>query len=293
MTLNPDGADRRAPRAAPVRLSPPAVHARGHRARSGSGREVSGVNRTHYCGAYWFYGFHEDGLNSALRVAARARGRVVIDSGLFVGTLRHRRFAPVPHAFTYPLFMALLDIDRVPELMRVSRVTSYNRWNWASFDDRDHLGDPTRSLRDTARGRRDAPRDRPAGRPHLPADAPAVSRLRLQPRLVLLLLRCRRAAAGRPRGSEQHLRRVATTTGCGRIPRRARSARRPRSRSTCRRSCRSTSTTRSPSRRQRAAWWRTWRPVRPARLASTRRCRSSAGPGTRRRSGGRSSGIRR
>jgi predicted NAD/FAD-binding protein len=31
--------------------------------------EVSGVNRTHYCGAYWHYGFHEDGLNSAVRVA--------------------------------------------------------------------------------------------------------------------------------------------------------------------------------------------------------------------------------
>ena len=31
--------------------------------------EISGHNRTHYCGAYWFYGFHEDGLNSALRVA--------------------------------------------------------------------------------------------------------------------------------------------------------------------------------------------------------------------------------
>lgn len=31
--------------------------------------EVSGVNRTHYCGAYWRYGFHEDGLHSALRVA--------------------------------------------------------------------------------------------------------------------------------------------------------------------------------------------------------------------------------
>ena len=35
--------------------------------------EVSGVNRTHYCGAYWRYGFHEDGLHSALRVA-RALG---------------------------------------------------------------------------------------------------------------------------------------------------------------------------------------------------------------------------
>jgi predicted NAD/FAD-binding protein len=35
--------------------------------------DVSGVNRTHFCGAYWSYGFHEDGLNSALKVA-RALG---------------------------------------------------------------------------------------------------------------------------------------------------------------------------------------------------------------------------
>ena len=72
----------------------------------------------------------------------------MIDSGLFVGSLRHRRSSPVAHAFTYPLFMALLDIDRVPELMRVSALTSYNGWNWASFDERDHLGDPGRPLRD-------------------------------------------------------------------------------------------------------------------------------------------------
>jgi predicted NAD/FAD-binding protein len=32
-------------------------------------REISGHHRTHFCGAYWFYGFHEDGLNSAIRVA--------------------------------------------------------------------------------------------------------------------------------------------------------------------------------------------------------------------------------
>ncbi|HVO57544.1 MAG TPA: FAD-dependent oxidoreductase [Dongiaceae bacterium] len=32
-------------------------------------REISGAQRTHYCGAYWFNGFHEDGVNSALRVA--------------------------------------------------------------------------------------------------------------------------------------------------------------------------------------------------------------------------------
>ncbi len=30
--------------------------------------EISGVRRTHFCGAYWSYGFHEDGIKSGLRV---------------------------------------------------------------------------------------------------------------------------------------------------------------------------------------------------------------------------------
>jgi len=30
--------------------------------------QISGVNRIHYCGAYWGNGFHEDGVNSALAV---------------------------------------------------------------------------------------------------------------------------------------------------------------------------------------------------------------------------------
>ncbi|HEV2873877.1 MAG TPA: FAD-dependent oxidoreductase [Thermoleophilaceae bacterium] len=33
--------------------------------------ELSGVRRTHYCGAYWGYGFHEDGVQSGLRVCER------------------------------------------------------------------------------------------------------------------------------------------------------------------------------------------------------------------------------
>ena len=31
--------------------------------------EINGVRRTSFCGAYWMNGFHEDGVNSALRVA--------------------------------------------------------------------------------------------------------------------------------------------------------------------------------------------------------------------------------
>jgi predicted NAD/FAD-binding protein len=33
--------------------------------------EISGVRRTHYCGAYWRYGFHEDGVVSALAAVQR------------------------------------------------------------------------------------------------------------------------------------------------------------------------------------------------------------------------------
>jgi predicted NAD/FAD-binding protein len=31
---------------------------------------ISGKNRSHFCGAYWLNGFHEDGVKSALRVCA-------------------------------------------------------------------------------------------------------------------------------------------------------------------------------------------------------------------------------
>jgi len=70
-----------------------------------------------------------------------------MESGFYFGKLRHRRFRPAGHEFTYGLFMACLDIDRIPELMRVSPFLSYNRFNWASFQDRDHFGDASRSLR--------------------------------------------------------------------------------------------------------------------------------------------------
>jgi DUF1365 family protein len=70
------------------------------------------------------------------------------EAGLYTGTLRHRRFRPRRHEFTYKLFMAWLDIDRIPELMARLPWTSYNRFNWASFDERDHFGDPALSLRE-------------------------------------------------------------------------------------------------------------------------------------------------
>ena len=39
--------------------------------------EISGENRTHYCGAYWGWGFHEDGVVSGERVAQRLGARAL------------------------------------------------------------------------------------------------------------------------------------------------------------------------------------------------------------------------
>jgi len=43
--------------------------------------------------------------------------------------------------------MAFVDIDRIRELTGISRLLSYNRFNWASYYEGDHFGDPGLSLR--------------------------------------------------------------------------------------------------------------------------------------------------
>ena len=47
-------------------------------AAQGRYAEIGGVRRTHYCGAYWGWGFHEDGVVSAIRacegIAAEVKG---------------------------------------------------------------------------------------------------------------------------------------------------------------------------------------------------------------------------
>jgi uncharacterized protein len=59
--IDPARVIRRIPYAHPV-YTEQGVRAQARRA------ELSGRNRTHYCGAYWGWGFHEDGVASALAV---------------------------------------------------------------------------------------------------------------------------------------------------------------------------------------------------------------------------------
>ena len=71
-----------------------------------------------------------------------------MESALYVGKLRHRRFSPKEHTFEYPVFLSLLDVDRIPEVMQRSQLSSYERFNVMSYFERDHFGDPRKPLRE-------------------------------------------------------------------------------------------------------------------------------------------------
>lgn len=69
-----------------------------------------------------------------------------MNSCLYVGSVRHRRFAPVENAFRYRLFMAYLDLDELPAVFDRYWFWSARRASLAWFRRADYYGDPSRPL---------------------------------------------------------------------------------------------------------------------------------------------------
>ena len=119
--------------------------------------EINGTDRTRYCGAYWGWGFHEDGVverDPRLRGRTGASGGAGVSapgSAVFEGWVRHRRFEPVEHSFRYRLFLPYLDLDRLPELLDPFPLWSARRPAPARFRRGDYMGDPERPLSECAR----------------------------------------------------------------------------------------------------------------------------------------------
>lgn len=74
-----------------------------------------------------------------------------MNSAIYEGRVRHRRFSPVPHAFSYRLFMMYLDLDELPEVFTGRWLWSVGRSNVASFRREDHAGDPSVPLAQSVR----------------------------------------------------------------------------------------------------------------------------------------------
>jgi len=76
---------------------------------------------------------------------------MTMKSGVYFGRVRHRRRAPVPHRFTYRMFMLYLDLDELPRVFAGRWLWSARRAAPARFRRRDHLGDTSRPLADCVR----------------------------------------------------------------------------------------------------------------------------------------------
>lgn len=127
--------------------------------------EVDGLDRVHYCGAWWGYGFHEDGMVSALRVCHRigvdwphstlrpATQPVLPPGGPAVcdGSVFHRRTVPTRHEFRYGVSYVWLDPDDPRALTDAHPLWSTDRRAPARFRRSDYGTSTTGSLADATR----------------------------------------------------------------------------------------------------------------------------------------------
>lgn len=67
-------------------------------------------------------------------------------SRIYEGTVRHRRFSPVPNMFQYRLFFMYLDLEELPTLFDSYPFWSFQQPNIAYFRRRDHFGDPKKPI---------------------------------------------------------------------------------------------------------------------------------------------------
>jgi uncharacterized protein len=83
-------------------------------------------------------------------------------SAVYEGTIRHRRFEPVEHEFSYRFFLMYLDLGELPGLFDPYPLWSARRAAPARFRREDFMGDPGRPLDECAR---DAVEAATGGRP--------------------------------------------------------------------------------------------------------------------------------
>lgn len=76
-----------------------------------------------------------------------------ISSCLYEGIVRHRRFAPVEHAFSFPLFMVYLNLAEIDTVFKGRLLWSSTRPAPARFRRRDYLGPTNLSLDAAVRAR--------------------------------------------------------------------------------------------------------------------------------------------
>jgi DUF1365 family protein len=69
---------------------------------------------------------------------------------LYPGNVMHQLLNPFDHRFSYSVFSLLVEIDRLAELGRLSRLLCVNRPRLLSFQEKDHVKEAGETLRQFA-----------------------------------------------------------------------------------------------------------------------------------------------
>ena len=75
---------------------------------------------------------------------------------IYYGRVRHRRYTPREHAFSYRLFLVGIDLDHAEEAMSVSKLLGFERFAHSSFRRADYYGDASIPLDEAVRDRVEA-----------------------------------------------------------------------------------------------------------------------------------------
>jgi len=70
---------------------------------------------------------------------------------IYNGEIRHRRFTPFEHFFSYPLFMVYVDISKVSTILKRSILWNVNKPAFVSFYRKDYHGNPSIPLDEAVR----------------------------------------------------------------------------------------------------------------------------------------------